>query len=201
MGVGFAAATVVVAGARFAGDPSLLTQGGLWGLVAALGIDSLSALASAVKAGDDDVTVAVESDFRDRSDGWRGFLDSYEVPEDVQSALIENTRTVENTETRYEQITTPDVDLIQGLTVDAWIDVHDLDILADPDNFFPIYNPAPMVNGRTATEHPELIDTLDAIGPTLGDASEMRKLVRQVKVGNKDPRIVAREHLASSGLL
>ncbi|MFB6182937.1 MAG: methyl-accepting chemotaxis protein [Haloarculaceae archaeon] len=165
------------------------------------GVESLPELGEYVTDGNGDLAVAVESDFRDRDDGWRGFLEYYEVPDQLRDAVMDNTLTIENTEERYETITTTEVDLIQGLSVDAWIDVHDLAVLEDADNFFPIYNPAPLINGRTADAHPEIAETLNEVGPTLRDASDMRKLVRQMKVGEMDPRVVARGHLESHGLL
>lgn len=40
---------------------------------------------------------------------------------------------------------------------------------------------------------------LDAIGPTFQDASEMRRLVRQVDIGKGHPRVVARGYLDRAG--
>jgi methyl-accepting chemotaxis protein/glycine betaine/choline ABC-type transport system substrate-binding protein len=165
------------------------------------GVGTLPGLADYITDGHDDVTVSLEGDFRDRSDGWAGFLDYYDIPPETRETIMDDTRVIEEPAERYESITTPQVDLIQGLTVEAYIDVHDLDILEDTDHFFPIYNPAPLINGQTANRHPEIAETLDALGPTLSESSDMRRLVRQVKVGNKDPRAVARSHLDEHGLI
>jgi len=165
------------------------------------GVGSLPELADYIKDGHDDVTVSLEGDFRDRSDGWAGYLDYYDVPPELRRTIMDNTRVIEEPAERYESITTPEVDLIQGLATEAYIDVHDLDILEDTDHFFPIYNPAPLINDQTANRHPEIAETLNTLGPTLSESGDMRRLVRQVKVGNKDPRAVARSHLDEHGLI
>ncbi|MEA5387826.1 glycine betaine ABC transporter substrate-binding protein [Haloarculaceae archaeon H-GB2-1] len=163
-------------------------------------VHSLPDLAAYVRAGND-LSMAYDPDFRDRSDGLSGLAALYDFPDDAVEAIQANSVAYEEAAQRYETIDTGNVDMVQGLLADAWIDVHDLQPLADPDNYFFFYRPVPLVRGEAARTHPSLVDTVNRISPTIETAEEMRQLVRQVKIGKKDPRVVAREHLETNGLL
>ncbi|MFB6109760.1 MAG: glycine betaine ABC transporter substrate-binding protein [Halodesulfurarchaeum sp.] len=164
------------------------------------GVHSLDDLAAYANANDGDLTAIVGPDFRDRADGWRGLLESHPFDPETVEAVWERTRTVDDAEKRYEMIGRSTVDVTMGLTVDALIDIHDLVELSDTRQFFPIYNPAPLVREDLAASNPDLMEALDRIGPTFTDVSEIRRLVRQVDIGKRHPRVVAREYLETAGL-
>ena len=86
-------------------------------------------------------------------------------------------------------------------TVDALIDIHDLEALSDERQFFPIYNPAPLVRAEVLETDEEVLEELGRLAPTFGDVSEMRRLVRQVDIGKRHPRVVAREYLEATDLI
>ncbi|MGM0372444.1 MAG: glycine betaine ABC transporter substrate-binding protein, partial [Halobacteriota archaeon] len=165
------------------------------------GVHSLDDLATYANEHDGDLTAVVGPDFRDRDDGWRGLLETHGFEPDVQDAVWERTETIDASEERYEMIGRSTVDVTMGLTVDALIDIHDLEELEDRRQFFPIYNPAPLVRNDLVRSHPEVLDVLNRIGPTFEDVSEMRRLVRQVDIGKRHPRVVAHEYLETAGLL
>ena len=165
------------------------------------GVQSLDDLAAVANANEGTLTAVVGPDFRDREDGWRGLLETYPFESGARDAVWERTRTVEDAEERYEMLGRSTVDVTMGLTVDALIDVHDLQRLEDTRQFFPIYNPAPLTRADFAAENPALFEALDRIGPTFTDVSEIRRLVRQVDVGKRHPRVVAREYLETAGLV
>ncbi|APE95878.1 methyl-accepting chemotaxis sensory transducer [Halodesulfurarchaeum formicicum] len=165
------------------------------------GVHSLDDLATYANEHDGEVTAVVGPDFRDRDDGWRGLLETHGFEPDVQDAVWERTATIDASEERYEMIGRSTVDVTMGLTVDALIDIHDLEELDDRRQFFPIYNPAPLVRNDLVQAHPEVMDVLNRIGPTFEDVSEIRRLVRQVDIGKRHPRVVAHEYLETAGLL
>jgi osmoprotectant transport system substrate-binding protein len=150
---------------------------------------------------DGELNAVVGPDFRDRDDGWKGLLETHPFEPDVREAVWDRTRTIESAGERYEAINRPSVDVTMGLSVDALIDIHGLEELADERQFFPIYNPSPMMRDDVAREYPEAFEALNEVGPTFADVSTMRRLVRQVEVGKRHPRVVAREYLEQSGLL
>ncbi|MDR5673999.1 glycine betaine ABC transporter substrate-binding protein [Halalkaliarchaeum sp. AArc-GB] len=165
------------------------------------GVDSLDALARFANDAEGELTAVVGPDFCDREDGWKGLLAEHPFEPEVRERIWARTETVEPAEKRYEAINRSTVDVTMGLTVDALIDVHDLVQLDDDRQFFPIYNPAPLVRKDIIQADPDAIDTLNRLGPTLEDVTEMRRLVRQVDIGKRHPRVVAREHLERKRLL
>mgnify|MGYP006274124927 CR=1 FL=1 len=164
-------------------------------------VHSLDDLAAYANANEGDLTAVVGPDFRDREDGWSGLLETHAFEPETVDAVWERTKTIDDAEERYEMIGRSTVDVTMGLTVDALIDIHDLVELEDTRQFFPIYNPAPLVRADLAAENPDLLDVLGQIGPTFTDVAEMRRLVRQVDIGKRHPRVVAREYLETVGLL
>jgi methyl-accepting chemotaxis protein len=165
------------------------------------GVHSLADLATYANEQDGDLTAVVGPDFRDRADGWKGLLETGAFEPDVREAVWERTETVADAEERYEMIGRSAVDVTMGLSVDALIDIHDLETLADERQFFPVYNPAPLVREEVLEAEDRVLDELARIAPTFGAVSEMRRLVREVDIGKRHPRVVAREYLEGEGLL
>lgn len=163
-------------------------------------VRSLPELAEFLSDGND-VVISCDTEFCDRSDGLPGFVDLYDLSEDISHALKNNVVVHEDTEDRYATVNSGAVDIVQGLLVDPWIDVYDLQPLTDPDDFFFYYHAVPLINGQTARKHPEIERVASRIGPTLQRVEDMRRLLRQVKIGGMDPRVVARQHLEENGLL
>jgi osmoprotectant transport system substrate-binding protein len=164
-------------------------------------VHSLDDLAGYANEVDGALDPIVGPDFRVRDDGWKGLLETYPFESDVRDTVWERTQTIESAGERYEAINRPSVDVTMGFTVDALIDIHGLEELADERQFFPIYNPAPLVRNDVEREYPEVREVLDRIGPTFDDVTTMRRLVRQVEVGKRHPRVVAREFLEQTGLI
>ncbi|MEF8772674.1 glycine betaine ABC transporter substrate-binding protein [Halodesulfurarchaeum sp.] len=165
------------------------------------GVRSLDELATYANESGADLTAVVGPDFRDRDDGWRGLIESHDFNSESADAVWNRTETIGSSEERYEMIGRSTIDVTMGLTVDALIDIHDLEELTDKQQFFPIYNPGPLVRNDVLESNPDVMDVLDRIGPTFGEVSEIRRLVRQVDIGKRHPRVVAREYLESVDLL
>lgn len=162
---------------------------------------SLDELAEYSNENGGDLTAVVGPDFRDRDDGWKGLLETHDFEPEIADAVWDRTETVPDAEERYEMIGRSTIDVTMGLTVDALIDIHDLRELDDDRHFFPIYNPAPLIRDDVIDAAPEAIEVLNEIGPSFQDVSEIRRLVRQVDIGKRHPRVVAREYLETIGLI
>ena len=76
----------------------------------------------------------------------------------------------------------------------------DLVVLEDDKNFFPVYNPAPVVHKETAEKYPELEDIFRKLGEKL-DTEAMTNLNYQVDVERKSPRNAAKDWLKSVGFI
>jgi len=165
------------------------------------GVHTLDDLAEYANETGGDLTAVVGPDFLDRADGWSGLLESHDFDPQVKETVWENTSTVDVQEKRYEMINTSDVDVIMGLTVDALIDIHDLETLTDERQFFPVYNPAPLLREELLEADPTVLEAVNRIGPTFEAVDEMRRLVRQVEIGKRNPQAVAREYLETVDLV
>ncbi len=164
-------------------------------------VHSLDDLAAYANETDGDITAVVGPDFRDRDDGWKGLLETHKFEPEAVDAVWQRTETINSSEERYEMIGRSTIDVTMGLTVDALIDIHDLEELADDRHFFPIYNPGPLIRNDVLEDHPNVLDVLNKIGPTFENVTEIRRLVRQVDIGKRHPRVVAREYLEEIGLI
>lgn len=160
------------------------------------GIESLSDFAAHVESNAADTTVVMDAEFRERSDGWQGVTEHYEF-DDVQDDI--DTRDIE-TGVTYQVLDEGEADCGMGFNTDPQIDVFELRVLEDDEQFFPDYNPAPLVNGDAMEEFPEIEENLDAIGPAL-DNEEMRDLNRRAVIEEESPRDLAREFLEDEGLI
>ncbi|KUK13068.1 MAG: Substrate-binding region of ABC-type glycine betaine transport system [Moorella sp. 60_41] len=87
-----------------------------------------------------------------------------------------------------------------GFATDGRIAAFDLVNLEDDKNFFPVYNPAPVVRKDFLDRYPELEELLGRLSPLL-DTETMISLNAQVDVENKDPKEVARQWLLEQGLI
>lgn len=160
------------------------------------GIETLTDLADHVQENPGDTTVSLDAEFRERSDGWPGVGEHYGFA-DVQDDI--DTRNVE-TGVQYQVLDEGETDASFGYNTDPQIEDFGLVVLEDDENFFPDYNPAPLVNGETMDEFPEIEEPLDEIGPAL-DTERIRSLNARAIIDEENPRDLAREFLEDEGLI
>ena len=159
-----------------------------------MGIKTLSDLADAVNKDPDKIDFALNAEFYARPDGYRPLQKAYDFKfprrniKKMQSGLI------------YTALKDGQIDVGLGFATDGRIKGFDLVVLEDDKNYFPVYNPAPVVKKATADKYPELSDIFKALGEKL-DTKAMTDLNYQVDIEHKDVKQAATDFLKGAGLL
>jgi osmoprotectant transport system permease protein len=127
-----------------------------------------------------------------RDDGLPGLQDHYgfEFP----------TAKITDTGITYTALADGLVDAAMGFATDGRIAGFKLVNLVDDKNYFPVYNPAPVVRKATLDKFPEAKDVLDALGPKL-DTATMTNMNFKVDIESEEPTAVALEWLQANGLV
>lgn len=161
---------------------------------AAKGIKTLSALSAYVKANPDAIRFGTGPEFYARSDGYKPLQKKYDFkfPRDKIIKMDDGLL--------YKALKDGQVDVAMGFATDGRIKGFDLVVLEDDLNYFPVYNPAPVVRKETAEEYPELESIFSALAEKL-DTQTMTDLNYAVDSEHKSVADVAREWLKSVGLI
>ncbi|MGA8019857.1 MAG: glycine betaine ABC transporter substrate-binding protein [Desulfobacterales bacterium] len=161
---------------------------------AAKGIKTLSALSAYVKANPDAIRFGTGPEFYARSDGYKPLQKKYDFkfPRDKIIKMDDGLL--------YKALKDGQVDVAMGFATDGRIKGYDLVVLEDDLNYFPVYNPAPVVRKETAEEYPELESIFSALAEKL-DTQTMTDLNYAVDSEHKSVADVAHEWLKSVGLI
>ena len=100
----------------------------------------------------------------------------------------------------YLALEESEVDVAMGFATDGRIRKFGFVVLEDNKQFFPIYNPAPVVSEDMIERRPEVRELLNQIGPRLSTA-EMIEMNYKVDVVGKKAENVAQEWLKEEGLI
>ncbi|WP_225935472.1 glycine betaine ABC transporter substrate-binding protein [Halobaculum magnesiiphilum] len=160
------------------------------------GVQTISDFAEYVNAGNTDFTVVLNAEFEKRSDGWPGVAKHYGF-DDVRSE-IEVTNV--SSGLTYQTVGQGDAQVGVGFNTNPKIIEFDLVVLEDDEKFFPVYNPAPLVNQDALESNPAIKEPLNAIGSKIS-TDQIRNLNKQVSIGGEDAQKVAREFLKNEGLI
>lgn len=160
------------------------------------GLKNMSDFAEYVNGGNTDFTIVMGPEFQQRADGWLGLAKHYGF-DDMRGQL--NIRNVGASLT-YQIVANGGAEVGMGFSTNPKIRKFGLATIEDDQKFFPIYNPAPLVNGQALEANPEMREPLDAIGPTL-NTEKILRLNGLVSLQGRDPQNVAREYLRSEGLI
>jgi osmoprotectant transport system permease protein len=101
---------------------------------------------------------------------------------------------------KYQALAAGQVDVIDGYSTDGLIARYDLVVLGDDRHFFPPYEAAALVSARLTADNPRAIAALGELSGRL-DERQMRALNQRVEVERTPVAVVARDALASLGLL
>jgi osmoprotectant transport system permease protein len=101
---------------------------------------------------------------------------------------------------KYQALAAGNVDVIDGYSTDGLIARYDLVVLSDDRHFFPPYEAAALVSARLTADNPRAIAALGELSGRL-DERQMRALNQRVEVERTPVAVVARDALASLGLL
>lgn len=159
-----------------------------------LGIESISDLARYIKNNPGEITFAGDHEFLVRPDGLMALEDAYEF-----KFGEDNLKTME-LGIVYKTLKEDEVDAGMGFATDGRIKAFDLVNLKDDKQFFPVYNPAPVIRKDVLEKHPEIADILNKVAAKL-DTKTMTKLNYKVDIEEKEPEEVAKEWLKSEGLI
>ncbi len=159
-----------------------------------LGVKTLSDLAAYVKANPARINFGTNEEFYARPDGYKPLQETYgfEFPDRQIRKMAPGLL--------YQGLRDGQLNVAMGFATDGRIKGFDLVVLEDDKNFFPVYNPAPVVHKETAAKYPELEAIFTKLGEEL-NTEVMTNLNYQVDVERKSPRNAASEWLKSVGLI
>lgn len=161
-------------------------------------ISTLSEWAAWIKENPGEMTVSVGPEFYSRVDGFKGMMAHYDLDfgEDIPDA------DVSKMEIALTKKAVRDGQALCGMAfaTDSAIIDFGLRVLEDDKNFFPIYNPAPVVRASVLKDHPDLEFALNQIGPSL-DTGTMQRLNFRVNANGEKPAAVAKSWLRGVGLI
>lgn len=161
-----------------------------------VGVETLSDFAEHVQDGNTDLTVVMNAEFQDRSDGWPGLVEHYGFGDAAEDLSIENV----GSGLTYQVVGEGEAEVGMGFNTNPNIPRFDLQVLEDDEGFFPIYNPAPMVRMDTLDANEEMEGPLnDAVGSL--STEEIRELNQRVSIDDEDSSAVARDHLSANDLI
>lgn len=158
------------------------------------GIKSISDFGKFVQENPDEITFALEAEFWERPDGFKALMELYDFRMPVQ-AIKRMDMGLTYLALKNDQVTSA-----MGFATDGRIAAFDLVNLEDDKNFFPVYNPAPVIREDVLEQYPEIRDILKPLAENL-DTETMQALNAEVDVEQRDVTTVAREWLQTNGLL
>ena len=160
-----------------------------------LGISKLSEIADLPP---DQRTFCVESEFKNRNDGYEPMLEKYglKLGKDVPQGNVKTLATG----AIYAATDKGECNFGEIFTTDGRIKALDLTVLEDDRAFFPKYNVATVFRKEVLDEHPELKDLFAPVSAKLDDKT-LIELNAQVDVDGRDPVDVAHDWLQKEGFL
>ena len=162
------------------------------------GIKTLSDWAAWIKKNPGKMTVAVNTEFYSRADGFKGMMGYYGLTfgKDIPDS------DVKKMETPLCKKAVRDGQALCGMAfaTDGEIKAYDQVVLGDDKSYFPIYNPAPVIRKAVLDQYPEIKFILGEIGESL-DTATMTRLNYRVNVNGEKPAWVAKSWLKGVGLV
>ncbi|OLO11913.1 glycine/betaine ABC transporter substrate-binding protein [Chromohalobacter japonicus] len=156
-------------------------------------IHTLSDLAKAMNDGAD-LTLASNAEFYARDDGLRPLQEAYgfEFPRS-------NVKRMDSGLT-YSALREGEVDVALVFATDGRNGAFDFEVLDDDQQFFPVYQLAPVVREETLDAHPDLKPLLNEMSAALNDET-LIDLNRRVDVDDQNIERVAKDFLTENDLM
>lgn len=163
-----------------------------------MGIKTLSDWAAWSKKNPGKMTLASNAEFYSRPDGFKGMMEFYGMTfgKEIPDANIKKM------ETPLCKKAVRDNQVLSGMAfaTDGEIKDYNQVVLTDDKNYFPIYNPAPVIRKAVLDQYPKIKFILGEIGPSL-DTATMTRLNYRVNVNGEKPEAVAKSWLRGVGLI
>lgn len=158
------------------------------------GISSISDLAAYAGRHPKDLTIGIGTEFWNRPDGFKKLAKIYGL-----NIPFENIKKM-SLGLAYQALKDGQVDVGMGFATDGRIAAFGFVNLEDNKQFFPVYNPAPVVRKEVFEKYPEIQNILKPLAEKL-DTSAMQSMNKAVDVEHKSEADVARAWLKEEGLL
>lgn len=140
----------------------------------------------------EDFTLGAVFEFIDRPDGLPGFQKEYDLEfQDVKGM---------DHGMMYRSINAEEVDVINSYTTDGQLQMYNLRVLEDDQNYFPPYHALPLVRTEILEEYPELEDVLLELADKI-DEPTMQAMNAKVDNEGQMVEVVAEEFLQQAGLI
>ncbi len=159
-----------------------------------LGIESISDLADYINANPSAISFGTNDEFYERADGIRGLeaLYGFEFhPDEVRFMTTGLT---------YGALLEDQVDAAVGFGTDGRIPAFGFVNLVDDREYFPVYNPAPVIRMEIVEAYPELPDLVGPVAELL-DQDTLAALNQRVDIDEEEPEDVALAFLQEHGLI
>jgi osmoprotectant transport system substrate-binding protein len=157
------------------------------------GIQSISDLAKYINNGGD-ASLCTDQEFYARPDGFKGVEQLYGFTfSESQVHLMDPGLT-------YKALKDGQCTTAMGFATDGRIAAFGFVNLKDDKNFFPVYNPAPVVRKEVMDKYPDIADVLNPIAAKLTTAT-MTDLNKSVDIDGKEPVQAACDFLTSNGFV
>lgn len=160
------------------------------------GVKTLSGFAEYVNNGNTDFTVVLDAEFQERADGWPGLAKHYGFQKSTEKLNVKNV----SPGLVYQIMGKGEAAVGMGFNTNPKILKYDLVVLEDDEEFFPVYNPAPMVKQETVDSASSIKQPLNKVATGL-DTDTIRNLNKKVSIGGKSAKKVAKNYLSSEGLV
>lgn len=161
---------------------------------AELDIQSISDLANYINENPEELSIATNAEFSNRSDGLPGVEEAYGF-----EFSPGNVREME-TGLTYNALRDEEVDVAVGFATDGRIDAFGFINLEDDQSFFPSYNAAAVMTTEIYEEYPEIEEILAPLSDLL-TSEVMRGLNYEVDIEDRSIDEVAREFLVENNLI
>jgi osmoprotectant transport system substrate-binding protein len=158
-----------------------------------LGISSISDLAAYVDEHPEDLIMGVGTEFWNRPDGFKKLSQVYgmKFPFDKVKKMSDGLA--------YQALKDDQVDVSMGFATDGRIAAFGFVNLEDDKQFFPVYNPAPVVRAEVLETHPEIETILEPLAENLS-TNDMQKMNKAVDVEHQPETAVAEEWIKQKNL-
>ncbi len=158
------------------------------------GWSKISEMAAYVGDGENELKLATPAEWTERKDGLPNFQEHYGFNfRDGDLEIVE-------LGLAYEAVGRNLAHVGIGDATEGRIAYFDLVVLEDDKQFFPAYNPAPVIRREVLDEYPELEALLKELSSLL-DADTLTQLNKKVAVDGLQPDQVARDFLKENNLI
>jgi len=156
-----------------------------------LGVKSISDLAEYVNGGGD-ASLCINQEFYARPDGFKGVEALYGFQFDEAQVIMMDSGLT------YKALQDGECTTAMGFATDGRIAAFGFFNLEDDKQYFPVYNPAPVIRQEALDANPGVADVLAPIADAL-TTDVMMEMNKQVDIDEQDPEDVARDFLDTMG--